>query len=296
MVSEGFQLEFDSEPIQLCFPLEPVMSQAQWEICSKEVASMMEKGAITLCDGRGFVSTMFAVPNNSGGWRPIINLKQLNKHLVYRHFKMEGAYTVRDLVIKGDWMVKLDLKDAYFTVPVHPDHHQYLQFVLDGVVYQYCCLPFGLSSAPWAFTKLLRPVVAFLRSMGVRLVIYLDDLLILNESYEDLREQLILIRSLLSNLGFVVNVEKSVFNPTQLMEFLGLIVDSMNLTFALPAAKIASIVARCREALRRPQIRLRDLASLLGSLVFAITSVPYAQSHYRSIQFLYLRLLMVTLI
>ena len=79
-------------------------------------------------------------------------------------------------------MCKLDLKDAYLTIPVHPTHQQFLRFQWQQKVYQYTALPFGLASAPRVFTKLMKPALACLRSRGVRLIAYLDDLLIIGKT------------------------------------------------------------------------------------------------------------------
>ena len=86
---------------------------------------------------------------------------------------------LRDLLRKGDIMVKIDLKDAYFTVPVWRNHQKFLRFVRKETMYEFVCLPFGLASAPRVFTKLMKPVVALLRQLGIRLIIYLDDMLIM---------------------------------------------------------------------------------------------------------------------
>ena len=64
------------------------------------------------------------------------------------------------------FMASVDLKDAYYTVPIHLSNQKYLKFWFDGVFYQYTCLPNGLASAPCIFTKLLKPVYTTLRSMG----------------------------------------------------------------------------------------------------------------------------------
>ena len=67
--------------------------------------------------------------------RPVINLKWLNEWVTTEHFKMEGIPTLRDLLRSGDWFVKVDLKDAYFTVPIEASHQQYLRFMLDRESY-----------------------------------------------------------------------------------------------------------------------------------------------------------------
>ena len=89
---------------------------------------------------------------------------------------MEGLEAVRKLIQPGDFMMKLDLQDAYFSVPIHNSHKKYLRFVFQGITYEFQCLPFGLSSAPRTFTKLLKPVIVLLRIQGIRIVIYLDNI------------------------------------------------------------------------------------------------------------------------
>ena len=102
------------------------------------------------------------------------NLKPLNRNIPYEHFKMEGIHMLKDLLKKGDYLVKIDLKDAYLTVPIWHKHQKYLRFLCKDNMWEFVCLPFGLASAPRVFTKLLKPVVAVLRQMGLRIIIYLD--------------------------------------------------------------------------------------------------------------------------
>ena len=118
-VSEGFRLEFIADPIQSFIQPNAPMDATQHECCQKEVLSLLEKGAV-LRAGQdvGFISGIFLIPKRSGGYRPIINLKGLNTFLTAHKFKMEGISTVRHTIREGDWLAKLDLKDAYLTVPI----------------------------------------------------------------------------------------------------------------------------------------------------------------------------------
>ena len=70
----------------------------------------------------------------------------------------------------GDWLAEVDLKDAFFTIPIHLAHRKYLQFTFQGKVYELNCLPFSLLSAPWVFTKTLKPVIALSWELGVQLI------------------------------------------------------------------------------------------------------------------------------
>ena len=92
---------------------------------------------------------MFVIPKKGGGWRPIINLKHLNKtYLVPLHFWMDTLRDVASLLCPGDWTASMDLKDAYFHVPIDRRFHRHLRFGWQGKLYQYRVLPFGLWLAP----------------------------------------------------------------------------------------------------------------------------------------------------
>ena len=128
---------------------------------------------------------------------------------------------IRDLVKQRDWMVKVDLKDAHFLIPVHQAHQKLLRFQWKGQTYQFHCLPFGLSCAPKVFTKVMKPVVEFLRERDMRLIIYLDDILMLGEDPASLNTQLCSLQELFQALGLVINREKSQLRHTQEITFLG---------------------------------------------------------------------------
>ena len=99
-------------------------------------------------------------------------------------------------------------------------------------------MAFGLAPVPRVFTKLMKVVVAILRKRGIWLVIYLDDLLFLNSSKDGVLADLKVAIELIESLGFLIKWSKSVTVPSQVMEYLGIIVDSLNLSFALPQDKV----------------------------------------------------------
>ena len=117
----GFRIPFVSDPRQRQQPRQLCLSKEAEALLEVEIQEMLEKGAIqeSQTKGRGFVSKVFLVPKKDGGQRPVINLKKLNEFVHTEHFKMEGIHLLKDLLRKGDWMTKVDLKDAYFMVPIH---------------------------------------------------------------------------------------------------------------------------------------------------------------------------------
>ena len=89
-----------------------------------------------------------------------------------------------DLLSGGEFLTTIDLKDAYFSIPIHPDHYKYFRFTWKSNLYEFVCLPYGLSSAPRVFTKVMKPFVSTVRNKGIRLVIYLDDIIIASSTRE----------------------------------------------------------------------------------------------------------------
>ena len=115
---------------------------------------------------------------------------------------IEKPSTTRRLAI-----AKIDLKDTYFSIPIHPDDKKYWRFPLGNSIYQFTCLPFGLALAPWVFTKTLRPIAALARELGMQVVFYIDDILLMAESKGKLHDQATGLVNLLQCLGFTINME-----------------------------------------------------------------------------------------
>ena len=267
-------------------PHTPHYSQEQNQLISEEVTDLLAKGAIspvTEPQG-GFHSNLFLVPKKDGGQRLVINLKALNQFVQPQHFRMEGLHTLKDLLKPGDWMAKVDLTDAYFNIPMHKTQRKYLRFVWSGETYQFNCLPFGLSSAPWVFTKTLKPGAALLREMGVRLIVYIHDILILAETKERAQEQAEALVYLLECLGFILNCKKSVLSPAQVMEFLGFTVDRVLMELRLPGEKMKKIRAEARKLAREGQVTARALSRLVGKMQATSKVIPPAPLFYRHLQ------------
>lgn len=88
---------------------------------------------------------------------------------------------VLNLVKQGDWAISLDLKDAYFHVQIFKKHKEFLRFCVNNQVYKFKALCFGPTSSPRVFTKVVSVVASHLRKQNIRLAIYLDDWLGVNQ-------------------------------------------------------------------------------------------------------------------
>ena len=213
----------------------------------------------------------------------MFNLRWLNQFIHAEHFKMEDMRTAISMLQPGDWFTKVDIKDAFTHVPMHPETLPYLAFRSGSTLFQFVTMPFGLNTAPRVFTKVLRPIVASLRARGVRLVTYIDDILILASSREQSTEHTRWLLELLSYLGFLVNWPKSVLVPARSIEFLGFILNSEAMTIALPPNKLNSLRHRVSAALEAQSLPLRALASLVGALNASAMAVMPTRLRTRSL-------------
>lgn len=209
---------------------------------------MLSKGAIRRAafHPKQFLSNLFTIPKKGGELRPVINLKPLNKFVQYHHFKMEGLNCLLELLSANDFMTTIDLKDAYFTIPIHRDHYKYLRFEWKSNLFEFLCIPFGLSSAPRIFTKVMKPIVSNIRNKGIKVVIYLDDLAIMSCSFDSAVEESRLTVDMLESLGFLVNWEKSSLTPSQSIEYLGFCIDSVNMIVSLPEGKMNNLIEEAK--------------------------------------------------
>ena len=282
----GSKLEFRSIPQQVRPPTETHLDVEKAQVLTGEIEKLVKKEAISVVPnaGEGFISSIFLVPKSDGSWRPVVNLKPLNEHITSRHFKMESVKTAKNVLQRGDWLVKLDLKDAYLTVPMHRGHWKFLRFRWQNQTWQFRVLPFGLSSAPYTFTKLMRPVVTLLRSLGIRVILYLDDMLIMAETPDKVRKHLATALELLVCLGFVINMEKSSLTPKRSLEFLGFLLNTWQMTISLPGTKLRALQKLCRQMARQEVTSLRELARILGTMVAAHPAVLPAPLHYRCLE------------
>ena len=185
-------------------------------------------------------------------------------------------------------MTKIDLKDAYFSVAIHPQSQKFLIFLWQNKAFQFCSLPFGLNIAPSLLTRLMKPVAGFLTKRGVRLLLYLDDMLIIGSTPRKVNDFTQMAVNLLKALGFIINLDKSVLTPTQVITFLGFTINSITMRFTLPSEKVQKLLTLCRQ-IRSNSTVLRTLAQLLGLLESCHLAVWQAPLHSRYLQALLIR-------
>lgn len=286
MVKNGYSIEFEAAPLFSNTYVQSSFSDKDKSIISKEIDKLLKMQVLRVAGfhEKQFLSNVFIVPKRDGTYRLILNLRQLNEFVEKHHFKMETLKTALTLVKPNVFFGSIDLKHAYYSVPIAEEFRHYLRFKWKGVVYEYSCLPNGLSTGPRIFTKLLKPMYSALRKLGHTNVAYIDDSLLQSDTREECARNISDTLQLADDLGFTVHKEKSVVIPTQQIIFVGFIICSLTMTIRLPSEKCADIIALCKEILSFPRITLRKFAQLIGKCVAAEPGVQYAALYYKSME------------
>ena len=294
VVRYGYQLEFASQPPLTCVPIYDVLNlpPVQDLAVAEQVTELLRQGAIELVEdpfSPRFYSKLFVREKKTDGpvpdFRLIIDLSALNEFLVVPHFTMESNKTVRRELRQGHYFCKFDLRHAYLHILIHPKHRKYLSFVHRGKVYQWTCLPFGLATSPFVFTKLNAEIGKFVHKRGIVLIQFLDDwimmCLILRLTYLQ-RDYLLQI---LWYLGWILNLIKSVLDPLQCTDYLGAHYNSITMRVYPTPDRWVKIQQTVTHFLTKKWAFAREWCQLLGLLTSCQEFTELGRLALRPLQF-----------
>ena len=289
VILEGYKIPFEKVPIQVDTPVNPLATGEVFDILENEAHDLLIKSSIEKVDHEPgeYISTYFAVAKarSPGKFRPILNLKRFNRNIKKFKFRMETLAHVRDWIREGAFCVSIDLKDAFLHVPIAKRFRKYLRFKWRKILYQWIVLPFGLRCSPRVLTKVLKPVMAFLRTkFGMLISIYLDDMLIQASSREKALLHGQIAALVLMVLGWSVNFKKSTFVPSQKVVHLGFELDTVAMLVSCPLPKIKDLQNLARAARESGSLTVHECERLLGKMESVRPATPQAALHYRALQ------------
>ena len=194
-----------------------------------------------------------------------------------------------ELIQPGDFLAKVDLESAYRSVKVHPSEYSLtgLAWTFEGEdspTYLYDQrLPYGARKSPGHYNNITQAARVILGSLGhKKIVAYLDDFLVVGHTYQECQDSLNTLLRTLRYLGFSVNYSKLV-GPTRTLTFLGVQIDTLAYTFALPPEKLRRLEEEAGGALTAKNVTKRKLQSLVGLLNWASQVIYGGRTHLRRI-------------
>ena len=185
------------------------------------------------------------------------------------------------------WLTTFDLKSGYHHIDIHPDYWPYLGFSWkegeERAFYVFKVLPFRLATACYVFSKVLRPLVSRWRSMGIKMVLYLDDGLCTADSECTAAAHTNQVMCDLKACVLVVNHQKSHLEPQRKGKWLGVFIDLDKGIFYIPEDKIRKLCAKLSEAIMCGTITARNIAKITGSIMsmsIALGSIVRLRTRY----------------
>ena len=220
---------------------------------------------------RDFESTVFVVPKKDGKFRLCTDYRALNEFQAKVPFKMDTLQSVADCIQRNDFGMLVDLTDCYLTMGLHPSQRKYCRFRHPGTGrrMQWKTVSFGMSEAPRICTKLLRPLMGLLKQLGLRCVLYIDDLLLLHPDRTTLaRGMAVAMHLLQTQVGLNLKTSKCSFRPCREFTCLGLEWNTEAMTCSVPRARLWETQRTARRLLKggSTPVATRDLARFVGKV------------------------------
>lgn len=182
---------------------------------------------------------------------------------------------------RGTQLEKIDLRNAYRIVPIHPQDQHLLAISWKGETYVDCTLPFGLRSAPKIFSAVADMITWALHCAGVQYQLhYLDDFLFM--AAPDMQEGQQLLDQASRTLQHLVAFHKTE-GPATVVTFLGILIDTQSFELRLPTEKLQRLQALVTTWLGKRACKKKELESLLGHLSHAASIIRPGRTFLRSL-------------
>jgi hypothetical protein len=297
-IKEGFRI-IDEGAEQQLVPCEVDNYQSCFqyaELVEKQIQYELSNGSyVATCVKPTIISALGAIPKSNSKVRLIHDASRPLHMSVNDYVQSDTSCSymdlrvVSELISEGCYLAKIDLQSAYRSVPIHPSNYQAtgLKWQFKNAMsptYMYDTkLPFGASKSPQIFQRLSSAVCRILKKVyGYTAIAYLDDFLIFGKTFHECSKALYTLIFLLRELGFAINWSK-VEGPSQQLVFLGVVVDSVSLTLALPMSKLQDFNNLLGVFSQKRRASIKQLETLIGKLNWASQVISGGRTFLRRV-------------
>ena len=157
---------------------------------------------------------------------------------------------------------------------------KYLKFYAGKFFLKFLVLPNGLPSGPRKFTKLTKPPIAYLRTEGVVVAIYIDDIIVIGDTYEECLIVTVKTIKLFLRLGFIIHSEKSSLQLSQKIAYIGFVFNSKEILVTLTSEKKGKSLESCKSFFNKNSFTIRELSSFIGTLTSTVPGNKFEPLYY----------------
>ena len=256
---------------------------------SKAIADLLANQCVDVVDSQPWVVNPLSVSvRDDGKKRLVLDLRHVNPHLYKYKFKCEDIAVAQLLLGEGYYLYTFDIKSAYHHVDIFESHRTYLGFQWQHhgkpTFFVFNVLPFGLSTAPYTFTKLLKPVVSHWRGSGIRVCMFLDDGFGGNSSLESASADAHAVETCLCALGFTLSSSKCNWQPALVQTWLGYVFNMSENRLYVTQSRVTKLKESLSTILTNPdRVTAKGLAQVTGriiSMAEAIGSSVYLHTRH----------------
>ena len=271
IVAHGYTIPLKWLPKPICLQ-NNVSSRNESTFVRQSIDKLVLKNAVMQVQTPPRVVNPLTVAIKDGKKRLVLDLQHMNKAVLQQKCKIEAAETLAQYLPSSKFLYGFDWKSGYHHMDIvntqwcllgfsYTDHLGNTRFFVFRV------LPFGLSSAGFVFTKLLRVLIHYWRTKGIRIVVFFDDGIgAVLDYHKGLAERKI-VKSTLLKAGFIPNVSKSSWIPVQTLAWLGFCYDLIKRLIYAQTQKLDKIKTLIVSHRKSKFIHKRTLSSIVGSIV-----------------------------
>lgn len=228
---------------------------------TQELTRLQGEGIIEPIDASPWVSNLVIAKKKSGGLRVCVDLRQVNKAVVPDKYPLPTTEELTTHFYGSKVFSKLDLRQGYLQIPLHPDRRDLTAFITHTGLYRYTRMAFGLSSAPSCFQKIMSTILASCPGT----VAFLDDIVVHGPDTDTHNARLERVFASLSRHHVTLNTEKCVF-AAPAIDFVGFRVSAEGISpLQSNVAAISAVPAPTTAS---------QLASFLGMTAYYMRFLP----------------------
>lgn len=239
------------------------------EIASRIVSALATAGIITPTSRSPYVAAVFLVPKSPTESRLIVDFSKLTPYLPCPKFYLPSVFQLLDFLNFEDcYLCKLDLKDAFFHIGIHPDSQYVTTFRFNGKYFRFTCLPFGLSVSPYHMQMLANCISDRFRQLGLLAWGHIDDFVVAHLDYDFVKQAFRQVLQELIECGVLINWRKTIAEPTRDLTVLGAVFNTVKNTATLSRER-RDLIERLFQILHgSDRLRLVSWQRILGHFAY----------------------------